>query len=639
MSEDSKEKNSSALENPTEEVIKEDINMQFGWYFFIFIVNYYFSWFFVGFIFFSYFLISFMPNVLQVTSFITLFTDPKSLISLLLMPLIMLSCYVIRLISVAVITRIFWRISERISPSKDGVIPRNIKSKAADYYHLRSFILKYGKNLFTKGIFPWLANWFFNFVGSSVIGKGTTLEESVASDKFVTVGKNTYMGVNATLASHLVQAIFGNIQYFRMHVGDNVTIAAMNQIGPGSEIMDGSYLLPLASTNRHSVLKGGHNYYFGIPLRKIFKKKTMNYLGLTEEDLEKNENLEEYLEKIRTNPPEKKKKEKNSKELKDDSPKTDIPEAIEEQKREKIDINNLTKEDLAIDFTTSSAISRINIKFLIVYIPILWLAGLMVSIFWYEYTKGVWDFSSQENLIRSIFVDNLPTLFFLPFAILIMIYLFILGVLLFSKLLLIIINMIHLPKEGIFLAEVRNMDYDFWMIRTLLKKIALWLLRNGPVPWADFIALKWFGVHMDSSSHLYDAWCDAEFVSIGRKVLIGQGSTIMSSMVIGKYLIIKRVIFDDYVMVGGHTTIAPGTIMGHDSVIGAISSTTYNRILDPNYIYFGIPAIPLKENRYAEERRDIVVKRHVDDSKKMEETHEVNIDDDKKKFIKIGDDE
>ncbi|MHA1194353.1 MAG: hypothetical protein ACTSP9_19060 [Promethearchaeota archaeon] len=619
MPDDSRENNSNELEIPKQEVLKEEINMQFGKLTLIFLVNYYFSWLLACFIFLSYFLIEFMPNVLQVTSFITLFTDPKSIISLLLMPLIIIACYVIRLIFVGITTRIFWRITERISPSKDGVIPRNIKSKAADYYHLRAFMLKYGKNLFTK----------------SKIGKGTTLEESVASDKHVTVGKNTYMGVNATLASHLVQAIFGNIQYFRMHVGDNVTIGAMNQIGPGSEIMDGSYLLPLASTNRHSVLKGGHNYYFGIPLRKIFKKKTMSYLGITEEDLEKNENMDAYLEKIKANPS---KKEKRKKKKKIEPSKIITTEVIKEQKKDKIDVESLTKEDLAIDFTTSSAISRINIKFLIVYIPIFWLGGLIISIFWYEYTKEVWDFSNQTSLINSIF-NNVSTILFLPIAIFIMIYLFILGVLFFSKLLLILINMIHLPKEGIFLAETGNTDYDFWMLRTELKKIALWLLRNGPVPWADVIALKWFGVNMDSSSHLYDAWCDVEFVSIGRKVLIGQGATIMSSMVIGKYLIIKRVVFDDYVMVGGHTTIAPGTIMGHDSVIGAISSTTYNRILDSNYIYFGIPAIPLKENKYAEERRDIVVKRHVDESKKMEETHEVNIDEDKKKFIKTGDDE
>ncbi len=633
MLEDSQENDSIVMDVPKDEVLKEEINMPFGWYTLIFIINYYLSWLLAGFIFLSYFLIEFMPNVLQVTSFITLFTNPKSIVPLLLMPLIVIACYVIRLIFVGITTRILWRISERISPSKDGVIPRNIKSKAADYYHLRSFMLKYGKNLFTKGMFPWLSNWFFNFVGSSKIGKGTTLEESVASDKFVTVGRNTYMGVNATLASHLVQGIFGNIQYFRMHVGDNVTMAAMNQIGPGSEIMDGSYLLPLASTNRHSVLKGGHNYYFGIPLRKIFTKKTMNYLGITEEDLEKNENMEEYLKKIKLNPPKKQKKDKII-----ESTKIVTTEVTEEPQKEKIDVEKLSKEDLAIDFTTSSAISRINIKFLIVYVPILWLAGLIISIFWYEYTKGAWDFSNQTNLINSIF-KNISTILFLPVAIFIMIYLFILGVLVFSKLLLILINMIHLPKEGIFLAEVGNVDYDFWMFRTELKKIALWFLRNSPLPWADFIALKWFGVNMDSSSHLYDAWCDVDFVSIGRKVLIGQGATIMSSMVIGKYLIIKRVVFDDYVMVGGHTTIAPGTIMGHDSVIGAISSTTYKRILDPNYIYFGIPAIPLKENKYAEERRDIVVKRLVDESKKAEETHEVNIDEDKRKFIKTGDDE
>ncbi|MHA1192966.1 MAG: hypothetical protein ACTSP9_11810, partial [Promethearchaeota archaeon] len=150
MSDNSRENNSNGLEIPKEEVIKEEINQQFGLYTFIFLVNYYFSWLLASFIFLSYFLIEFMPNVLQVTSFITLFTDPKSIISLLLMPLIIIACYVIRLMFVGITTRIFWRITERISPSKDGVIPRNIKSKAADYYHLRAFMLKYGKNLFTK---------------------------------------------------------------------------------------------------------------------------------------------------------------------------------------------------------------------------------------------------------------------------------------------------------------------------------------------------------------------------------------------------------------------------------------------------------------------------------------------------------
>ena len=118
-----------------------------------------------------------------------------------------------------------------------------------------------------KGIFPWLSNWFFNFVGSNKIAKGTTFEESVGNDKFVDIGKNCYIGVNSTLASHLIQGIFGNISYFKIKVGDNVTLAAMGEIGPGSEIDDDAYLLPLAATPKHSIMKGG-NYYFGLPMRK-----------------------------------------------------------------------------------------------------------------------------------------------------------------------------------------------------------------------------------------------------------------------------------------------------------------------------------------------------------------------------------
>ena len=40
----------------------------------------------------------------------------------------------------------------------------------------------------------------------------------------------------------------------------------------------------------------------------------------------------------------------------------------EEISKENINLDEINIEDLSIDFTTSSAISRINIKFLIVYI-------------------------------------------------------------------------------------------------------------------------------------------------------------------------------------------------------------------------------------------------------------------------------
>ncbi|MHA1240996.1 MAG: hypothetical protein ACTSQU_09390 [Promethearchaeota archaeon] len=616
---------STDSEDSEEEPVIEKVNMQYGIYMTLFFIIYYISWIGPSFIFMAYFMMVFRAYFLEAPSFVAIFTELNPLLALLLMPIIIIICYLVHLLFIGIATKIIWAITERISPSKNGIIPRNIKSKAADYYHIRSFILKYGKNVFVKGIFPWLSNWYFNFTKASKIGKGTTIEESILNDKFLTVGENCYIGFNSSLATHVVEGIFGNISYFEIKLEDNITFAAMNAIGAGSEVSDNSFLLPLASAQKHVKIgsqgeKKRFGYYFGLPLRKIFKRKLKDYLGLSPEDLERNENIEEYLAK--KNEKKSKIKKKNIVNIDEEDRKDvdDINEIdTEEQKKEEpINIDNLTKEDLAIDFTTSSAISRISVKFLAVYIPIFWLSGLMVAIFWYEYTKYF----------------GLATILFLPIAIFLMIYIFILGALFFSKMLLIFINLLHQPKEGIFLAEKGEKDYEFWMIRTQLKKIALWFLRNSPLPWLDVLAFRWFGIRMDFSSHLNDAWCDAEFVDFGRNILVGQGATVMSSMVIGKYLIIKRVIFEDYVLVGGQTTIAPGTIIQHDSMIGAISTTTYNEVLEPNWIYFGIPAIKLKKNKYAAIRRDVITKRNVDDETKIETIMNVNIDEDKKNLIK-----
>ena len=177
-------------------------------------------------------------------------------------------------------------------PSKDGIIPRNISSKTLDYYHIRSFMLKYPKYKFTKGLLPWLANWAFKFIGSNKIGKGSYIEEQVCGDKYLDIGNNCYIGVNSILASHLVEGIFGNISYFKVKLGDNVTFSGQNPIAPGCNINNNSYLLPLASATKFSVLKG-NNYYFGIPLGRIFKTRIKDYLQITDNELKKDKELRE----------------------------------------------------------------------------------------------------------------------------------------------------------------------------------------------------------------------------------------------------------------------------------------------------------------------------------------------------------
>jgi len=277
----------------------EHINLQYHWYLSIFIIIYYISYVIPGIVFMYYIILFFIPNFLRIDSLITVFTNMEYLLSFFMLPIVLVFSYFLHLLLVGLITRIFWRITEKISPSKDGIIPRNIASKTANLYHIRSFMIKYGKNAFMKGILPWLSNWFFNFVGASVIGKGSTLEESVVNDRNSIVGRNCYVGVNSALSSHFVEGIFGNIVYFKIRLGNNVTLGGFNNIAPGCEISDNSYLLPMAAATKHNTTKGD-NYYFGMPLRRIFKKKIMEYLQVTEEDLNRSEELRIKQEKLKS---------------------------------------------------------------------------------------------------------------------------------------------------------------------------------------------------------------------------------------------------------------------------------------------------------------------------------------------------
>jgi hypothetical protein len=86
-----------------------------------------------------YVILVFIPLFLRVDNLFVVFTNLDSLIAFLALPLVLIMSYLIHLFLVGLISRIFWRYTEKISPSKDGVIPRNIPSKTANLYHIRSF--------------------------------------------------------------------------------------------------------------------------------------------------------------------------------------------------------------------------------------------------------------------------------------------------------------------------------------------------------------------------------------------------------------------------------------------------------------------------------------------------------------------
>jgi carbonic anhydrase/acetyltransferase-like protein (isoleucine patch superfamily) len=265
--------------------------------------------------------------------------------------------------------------------------------------------------------------------------------------------------------------------------------------------------------------------------------------------------------------------------------------------------NNL--DELKVDFVTTSAIQKLSLRYLWLYIPIIWFSGTLTLIQFIAFWR---DFSW------------IPILFYLllPVVMLADTFIFIFSSLFFTKLILILVNLIHKPKEGIFSIKKGDRDYQFWCIRRTLKKFVIWFMRNCPIPYIDIIGFSWFGVKMNFSNSILDAWVDLEFIETGKRCFIGQGSAVLSSMIVGQYLIIKKVILEDQAIVGGQAVVAPGTIVRKDTLVGAMSMTTLNQDLKDRWVYMGIPARKLKPNKYAEKRRDIVVRRDVEAGEKYE---------------------
>ncbi len=281
--------------------------------------------------------------------------------------------------------------------------------------------------------------------------------------------------------------------------------------------------------------------------------------------------------------------------------------------------NGDDKVDYTIDFVTSSVVNKISIKFIFLYIPILWVAGYMAVALFFDVSRYIpWHIN----------------MLFFPIWLFILYFIFIFGIAIISKAFLLMINMIHKPKEGVFKAIKGDQDFEFWRLRVELKKLVFWVMNNGPLPWVVMWGFRWMGIQVDFSSHMQDAWSDEGFIVFGRNITIGQGAVIMSSMVIGQYLIIKKVILGDHSLVGGVAKIAPGTVIGREAVVGAFTTTIPNQEIEPAWIYFGPQfARKLKPNKYAEQRRDVIIRKDVDEELKYEVRQEVNIDEDKKDLL------
>lgn len=243
------------------------------------------------------------------------------------------------------------------------------------------------------------------------------------------------------------------------------------------------------------------------------------------------------------------------------------------------------------------------------YIFIIWASIIPILLEFWLFYRIFWNW-------RPIFFYIYLPLFSIPFYVS-----FVFSAILFSKILLSIVNVIHKPKVGTFIRHPSDRDYRYWCIRNTIKRWPFWLSHRFPFPFLDNVCFKIFGVKTKLGNSLYEGWVDTEFIEFGKNVVVGQGTIVQSSVIIGNLLIIRKTIIDDEVRIGSHAIIMPGTHIGARSVLAANSVTTVGQELEDNYIYVGIPAKKFKKNVFFEDGLEEKIGQ-VKDVEKLREQYE-----------------
>ena len=227
---------------------------------------------------------------------------------------------------------------------------------------------------------------------------------------------------------------------------------------------------------------------------------------------------------------------------------------------------------------------RIRNKFLVLYIVIIISSLIPTSLFEFWYITFFWN----ETYFWIFFIV-------LPFNIFLAIHLIQLSAILISVLFLKIIILIHNPKEGNFKRSIEDRDYYFWTIRNIVKKWPLYVTASNPFPWLkNRFTLRFYGVKIGKKTICDNSWISSEFVSIGKNVIIGMNSTILSFSIEQDNFILKKIVVDDNVLIGAKCVLLPGTIIKRNAKLSAHSYTNHNHVLKEDSIYRGHPA-KLKE--------------------------------------------
>ncbi|MFX1573320.1 MAG: hypothetical protein ACFFB0_11275 [Promethearchaeota archaeon] len=257
----------------------------------------------------------------------------------------------------------------------------------------------------------------------------------------------------------------------------------------------------------------------------------------------------------------------------------------------------------------NTTLTLVKMRYLTFYIFLIW-----ISIFTIQF-----EFWVFWGLYESKFIQFL---FFLPLLIFIMYLTSILISLIFAKIFLILVNLIHKPREGVFLRHSSDKDYKYWSLRSVIKKWPLWLSHKFPFPFMDNICLKMFGIKTKFANSLFEGFIDTEFIEFGENVIVGQSAIVQSAVIVGNLFIIRKTIIEDNAVIGAHSIVMPGSHIKKNSILAGSSLTTVGQELEENWVYLGAPAKKYKPNVFFEDNLEDIISKQGEMEKILESVYE-----------------
>ncbi|MHA1727294.1 MAG: acyltransferase [Promethearchaeota archaeon] len=236
---------------------------------------------------------------------------------------------------------------------------------------------------------------------------------------------------------------------------------------------------------------------------------------------------------------------------------------------------------------------KIRKKHIIGYIIHIWLSFVPAVFFevgyWKFWTWSVSFFAGKNFAQLGIWV---PIILF-PFNLLAAYYILIISSIIIMKIRLMFLHLRHKAREGIFPRDIKNRDYKFHSYRNLTRIFPSYLISSTPFPWMRRILYFLpFGIKIGKNGKRInrDVWITPEFVEIGKNVIIGHCTAILSSYIENDKLIIKNIKIGDNSIIGAKVTLLSGINIEKNAIISAGSYVLPFQNITENSIYYGNPA-------------------------------------------------